>query len=118
MSDYADVDIRWLPAAEGGRATSIHLRAAGTLSYKPHLRVGAEGDRLGVAFLDGEPPVAAPGDQGSALVALIYVETGVDYASLVPGAVFEVLEGTGVIGNGTVRRRWHADDDWRSRPAG
>lgn len=118
MSEYADVDIRWLPTAASGRATPVQLRAEGARSYKPHFRIDAGGEYLGVAFLDGEPPIVAPGGEGSALVALIYTDTGVDYTSLVPGAMFEVLEGARVIGRGTVRRRWRADDDWRSRPAG
>jgi hypothetical protein len=116
MHDYAEVDIRWLPTAESGRATPVYLQAVGARSYRPHFRVGAGGAYLGIAFVDGEPPVAHPGDQGRAVVALIYVSTGVDYAPLAPGVEFEVIEGPHLIGRGTVRRRWSSDADWRAGP--
>ena len=118
MSEYAEVTIRWLPAAESGRHSPVHTRAAGGMSYKPHFRIGTAGEYLGVAFLDGEPPVVAPGATGVATVALIYAGAGVDYGALVPGATFEVLEGARVVGQGTVQRRWQAADDWRQRTAG
>ncbi|MDF1501814.1 hypothetical protein [Roseisolibacter sp. H3M3-2] len=118
MSEYADVTIRWLPPAEGGRSAPVQARASRDLSYRPHFRVGAAGEPLGVAFLRGEPPVVAPGGAGAATVALLFADAGVDYHALVPGAAFEVLEGARVVARGTVDRRWRAADDWRERAAG
>jgi len=114
MSEYADLIVHWLTHGDGGRSSPVHVRGRGG-SYKPHLRLHAEGEFLGVAFLDGEPPIVEPGGDGSAIVALIYEGNGVDYSALTPGVEFVVVEGLRVVGRGTVVRRWAADDDWRSR---
>ena len=45
------------------------LRARGSLSYRPHLRVGREGEWLGVAFLDGSAEWGEPGTRTECLVA-------------------------------------------------
>ena len=118
MREYADVHIHWLPTAESGRTIPAQLRADGSNSYKPHFRVGPAGEYLGVAFVDGQPALAAPGTEGTATAALLYLETGVDYRALVPGAAFDVLEGTRVIGHGIVQRRWRASDPAASRTCG
>ena len=115
MHEYAEIFLRWLPTAESGRTTPAFVRADGSTMYRPHFRVGPTGEFLGVAFLDGDPPLAAPGSEGSALVEFIYVSTGVDYTPLQPGVSFDVLEGLRVIARGTVRRRWQSDADWRSQ---
>jgi hypothetical protein len=117
VSEYSDVRIRWLTPAEGGRSSNIHLRAAKSRSYKPHFRFGNAGDYLGVAFLDGHPPVAAPGETTEATVALIYADTGVDYSPVATEAEFEVLEGARVVGRGIVLKRWSTTRDWRDKAA-
>ena len=117
MSDYAKVSIQWIPAVAGGRSGEVSLRPIGAQRYMPHFRVGSSGESLGVAFLDGTPPVVAPGQAGEATVALMYVDTGVDYSPLLPGVEFEVVEGTQLVGRGAVLHRWQEDNDWRSRPA-
>jgi hypothetical protein len=117
MSDYAKVLIQWIPAVAGGRSVEVPLRPSGAQRYMPHFRLGPRGDYLGVAFLDGTPPVVAPGQTSEATVALIYVDTGVDYSPLLPGVQFEVVEGARVVGRGAVLQRWQEDNDWRSRPA-
>ncbi len=114
MSEYADLVVHWLAHDQGGRTGPVHLRARGG-SYKPHLRLPSGGELLGVAFLDGQPPIVQPGGEGSASVALIYADHGVDYSGLKSGVEFEVVEGHRVVGRGTVVRRWVAEDDWRSR---
>jgi hypothetical protein len=111
MTEYADVRIQWLPTTESGRTTPVHVRRQGSASYRPHFRVGDRGEFLGVQFVDGVPPVAAPGDEGDAMVELLYVATGVDYRSLAAGATFDVLEGARVIGRGTVLRRFEVPPD-------
>ncbi len=118
MSEYAEVRIRWLPSAESGRTTSVQLTATEGRSCKPHFRVGPHGEYLGVAFVAGEPALAPPGSDSVATVALIYVETGVDYAPLAPDAEFDVLEGARIIGRGSVVRRWREPGDWRQCPTG
>jgi hypothetical protein len=115
MTEYADVRIRWLSAAESGRTIPVHLCSAGSRAYKPHFRVISDGQYLGVAFVTGTPEIANPGDECEATVALIYVDTGVDYGMLSPLVEFDVLEGERVIGRGFVARRWREDGDWRKR---
>ena len=114
MHEYAEV-LSWLPTRESGRTIPAHVRSDGSGMYRPHFRVGPKGELLGVAFLDGDPPLAAPGSEGVALVEFIYLDTGVDYTPLQAGVAFDVLEGLRVIARGTVRRRWQSDDDWRSQ---
>jgi hypothetical protein len=106
MIECADVQIRWLTTADSGRQTPVRTRHEGSAFYRPHFRVGPDGEYLGVQFLEGDPPVVSPGEQGSATVELLYVSTGVDYSPLAPGASFEVLEGARVIGRGIVQRRF------------
>jgi hypothetical protein len=86
----------------------VYLRREGSATYRPHFRVGAGGEYLGVQSLDGTPPVAEPGDEGVATVELMYIENGVDYQPLVRGALFDVLEGARLIGRGAVLRRYDA----------
>jgi hypothetical protein len=90
------------------------LRARGSLSYRPHLRVGRQGEWLGVAFLDGSAEWGEPGAHTECLVVLAYTSTGVDYSPLVPGAEFAVLEGHAIVGRGTVQRRLDDPADWRT----
>jgi hypothetical protein len=114
MSEYADLVVHWLAHDQGGRKEPVDVRAGGG-SYKPHLRLVSGGELLGVAFIDGQPPIIDLGGEGTASVALIYADGGVDYSSLKPAAEFEVVEGHRVVGRGTVIRRWVAEDDWRDR---
>jgi len=44
--------------------------------------------------------MAAPGETATATVALMY--EGMDYSALVPGAVFDVIEGSQVVAAGRV----------------
>jgi hypothetical protein len=65
--------------------------------YRPHLRVGS-GEYLGVRILVG-PPLVQTGTPTRVIAQLLY---NVDYSALVPGAVFDVLEGPAVVGSGVV----------------
>lgn len=97
MSEYIDVEVRFLPTASGGRSAPVSLAGSGTSRYMPHLRVGPSGDELGVAFVEG-PSITYPGETARGTAALLYE---VDYAALRPGAEFAVLEGR-CVGTGTV----------------
>jgi len=55
---------------------------------------------LGVVFIQADVPTVAPGETAVATVALMY--EGVDYSALVPGAVFDVAEGSQVVATGRV----------------
>jgi hypothetical protein len=108
MRECAEVRIRWLPSDAGGRMASVPVQSDGRTFYRPHFRVGVDGEYLGVQFIAGDPPVVAPGEDGSSIVELLYIATGVNYGPLVPGAEFEVLEGAKVVGRGVVKRRFSA----------
>jgi translation elongation factor EF-Tu-like GTPase len=90
------VEVRFKSTAEGGRATPAALT---TGSYRPHFLV-EPGQLLGVVFVQANVPVAPPGEAAVATVALLY--EGVDYSALVPGAVFDVVEGSQVVATGRV----------------
>ena len=93
------------------------LRARGSLSYRPHLRVGSRGEWLGVAFLDGTAEWGEPGSRTECLVVFGYTDTGVDYSPLVPGAEVDVLEGHNRVGRGTVQQRLDDPSEWRKSVA-
>jgi translation elongation factor EF-Tu-like GTPase len=90
------IEVHFKPTAVGGRRTPAALT---TCSYRPHLVV-EPGQMLGVVFIQADPPMGRPGETVMATVALMY--EGVDYSALVPGAVFDVVEGTQVVANGRV----------------
>ena len=108
MTDWLEVRLQLTPAERGGRKTPVLPRGG---HYKPHLRVAAGSELLGVAFTDG-PPEVLTGVEATVTVALIY---DLDYSALQPGTHFEVLEGLTVIGAGKVVRRWTDERDWHSR---
>jgi len=90
------VEVHFKPTAAGGRATPVFLTSG---SYRPHLVV-EPGQMLGVAFVQAEVPVVRPGETAVATVALMY--EGVDYSALVPGAVFDLVEGSMPVAKGRV----------------
>ena len=106
--DYAAVHVRMVPTEESGRRTPVRLFGTLSDSYKPHLRVGRDGEFLGVAFVDG-PDRLAPGEEADAIVVLLYTTTGVDYSPLTPGVQFDVVEGPTVLARGTILRRWRGE---------
>jgi hypothetical protein len=53
--------------------------------------------------MDGPNEPVLPGGCTNATVKLVY--PGVTYAELVEGAMFEILEGSTIVGKGTVTRR-------------
>jgi len=108
VTDWLEVRLRLKPLEQGGRKTPVLPRGG---YYKPHFRVSAGSEALGVAFTDGPPEVVA-GAEATVTVALIY---DIDYSALQPGTAFEVLEGLRVIGAGHVVRRWTDERDWHSR---
>lgn len=96
----ADVWVEFRTAAEGGRVSPAFL---GDGKYRPHVRV-AGGEYLGVAFVGLPEALVQPGASCVATVVFMY-EPGVDYATLVEGARFEVLEGARVVATGRVIHR-------------
>ena len=103
----AEVTLRFLPPSRGGRVATPGFQGAW---YRPHLRVGATGEYLGVVFLIG-PEQVPPDTEIEATVALIY---DVDYSPLQPGIEFEVLEGPRLVATGRVNRRFEDDRDWHT----
>ena len=93
----ADVWVEFRTAAEGGRVSAAFL---GDGKYRPHLRV-AGGEYLGVAFVGVPESLVQPGASCMATVSFMY-EPEVDYAALVEGAQFDVLEGARVVATGRV----------------
>lgn len=86
-------------------ATPLNLSADAPDTCRPHLRVvGGDGELLRVEFVDGPDDPVRPGRTTGATVRALD-EPAVDYAALVPGARFEILEGSRVIGRGEVTRR-------------
>lgn len=106
---YANISLVFLSADEGGRQLAPVLD---TGLYRPHLRVGAHGDPLGVEFVAG-PRHVAPGDEVAAAVRFLYADLGVDYSPLQTGVSFDVLEGNGVVARGVVTRVFQADGEPR-----
>ena len=96
----ADVWIEFRSAAQGGRVSPAFL---GDGKYRPHFRV-AGGEYLGVAFFGSPESLVQPGAGCMATVSFMY-EPGVDYAALVEGAQFDVLEGERVVATGRVIHR-------------
>ena len=107
----ADVKLKFISPAGGGRNPPPRLDGA---LYRPHFRVSATGEYLGVAFLLG-PEDAAPETEIEATVALVYE---VDYSALQPGVEFEVLEGPRRVATGRVTRRFEDDRDWQASAKG
>ena len=101
------VKLTFLPPAKGGRTPPPSF--SGGL-YRPHFRVGAEGEYLGVAFLDG-PEHAAPDTEIEVAVALIY---DVDYSVLQPSIEFEVFEGGRCVATGRVIQSFDDDRNWHT----
>ncbi len=100
MRAEAEATILMLDAASGGRTAPV---AGCGCHYRPHVRVGSEGQHLGVCFLDG-PELIAPGTTAIVKMVLVY-HPEVDYSALVAGAHFLILEGPHVVETGTVIRR-------------
>jgi translation elongation factor EF-Tu-like GTPase len=90
------IEVHFKPTAAGGRPTPASLT---TGSYRPHLVV-EPGQMLGVVFIQADVPMPLPGEKTIATVALMY--EGVDYSALVPGAVFDVVEGRQIVATGKV----------------
>jgi len=89
------VEVHFKLTASGGRRMPVLL----TTSYRPHFVI--EPDKLlGVVFVQASASMAAPGETVIATVALMY--EGVDYSALVPGAVFDVVEGSQIVATGSV----------------
>ena len=104
MHPYAEVWIELVPTEQGGRRTAALLGSDTPGRYRPHLRVGSEGELLGVAFVDGPDEPLAPGHAAFATVRFLY-DPQIDYSALVEGAEFHILEGTRIVGHGRVTRR-------------
>ncbi len=99
------VKLTFLPTSKGGRIPPPQFDGG---LYRPHFRVGAEGEYLGVVFLVG-PEHAVSDTEIEAIVALIY---DVDYSALQPGVAFDVMEGARRVATGRVTRRFDDDRDW------
>jgi hypothetical protein len=93
----AKVVVQFVDMNVGGRAGSTYLNNR----YRPHLRVG-DGEYVGVAFCGGDSsePIRT-GVCVSAEVSFVYAPN-VDYAPLIAGSQFQVLEGKRIVGVGVV----------------
>src|SRR5687767_12568891 len=104
MHPYAELEIDFLPAEEGGRSSPVDLSEDGPARYRPHLRVRGRSELLGVEVVDGPDDPVDPGTRTSVTVRFLY-EPDVRYDALVVGAEVEVLEGPNVVARGRVTRR-------------
>ena len=101
----AEVFIQLLSGEQGGRTAALDLCNDRPGEYRPHLRViDGSGEMLGVAFIDGPDEPVQPGGQTYATIEFLY-EPAVSYEELTVGAMFEILEGSQVVGRGAVTRR-------------
>lgn len=107
MPELVKVRLRLSPTA------SRKAGRGGSSFYMPHLRVRGTTELLGVAFVDG-PAWIEPGQTVEQTMALVYLDTGVDYASLQPGIAVQVVEGSNIVGEGDVVERWTTPGDWRA----
>jgi hypothetical protein len=105
MSTFAEVLVEFLPTDRGGRRNPIFLGENPFVSYKPHFRL-CHGDEtyLGVEFVDGPDEAITPGGRTYATVRFLY-EPEVSYDNLIEGALFDICEGSRVVGSGQVTRR-------------
>lgn len=115
-TQYAALRLRALTTSESGRRTPFAGRPHNGAAYMPHVRLSPGSEYLGVAFVDG-PEWIYPGDAVEAAVALMYVDTGVDYGPLVVGVSLDVVEGTRVVARGEVLRRWSEPGNWHPPPS-
>ena len=90
--------VKFLSAGEGGRLGSIYLNGYG---YSPHFRIIGDTEYLGVQFIEGLHRIINPKEWVIAKVWLMYYPN-VNYEKLSEGKEFEILEGTKVVGTGTV----------------
>lgn len=97
---YAEVLVEFFPTVSGGRKTPPRLNDHG---YRPHLRVIGNTELLRVEFVDG-PDDLSFGVSTYATAKFLYVPN-VSYQLLNIGTNFEIVEGTKVVGRGTVTRR-------------
>lgn len=95
--DILQLEVVFLPRAEGGRASTPSLKGGW---YRPHLVVPPSDEMLGVVFVDGPDEPVVPGQPFSAVARLLY--TGVSYVSLLPGTKFQIREGARTVGQGFV----------------
>lgn len=95
--DKLQLEVVFVPHAEGGRATTPSLKGGW---YRPHLVVPPSDEMLGVEFVDGPDEHVVPCRSLYAVARLVY--PGVSYASLLPGTKFQIREGVRTVGQGRV----------------
>lgn len=93
----AVVEVCFRTAEQGGRHAPLWNDAG---SYRPHFRVHG-GNHLGVVLARGPSGPVQPGVLVEVEVKFPY---DVDYGALSEGAIFEILEGPRVVGEGRVLR--------------
>lgn len=104
MAGFAEVLVEFLPPEKGGRKNPVCLSTDSETHYRPHLRVcEGDGEYLGVEFVDGPDDPVVPGVSTYATVRFVY-EPEVCYDALAVGALFEMMEGSRVVGTGKVTR--------------
>lgn len=97
MEQYLKILIRFLSKDEGGRRIPLILNN----NYCPHFRVIGDAEYLGVRFQIENERYIEPNQWFAAEVELLYHPI-VDYKKLKGGQEFEILEGSHVVGHGTV----------------
>ena len=93
----ARISLQFISAEAGGRTLPTFI----TEPYRPHLRV-ADGEYLGVAFVNGSEEAVVPGVVAAAEVVFMY-SPQVNYEPLKVGTQFQVLEGQRIVGVGIVK---------------
>lgn len=97
MPEVAYAKVVFLNAQSGGRTNPVIGQSC---KYRPHIRVGGDGNYLGVCFISG-PDLIPLGVESDVTLVLVYFPE-VDYSALMPGTRFQILEGAQIVGNGFV----------------
>ena len=93
----AEVELCFSSAEQGGRSAPLLIEPC---IYRPHF-VAPGGDRLGVVVTRGP---SEPVSQGVWIGVVVSFPYDVSYGALSDGAVFDVMEGERVVGQGRVLR--------------
>ncbi|HLY26200.1 MAG TPA: hypothetical protein VKQ72_07660 [Aggregatilineales bacterium] len=98
MDRIIEIEARFSSVEGGGRQQPPDLKAG---TYRPHLCVPPQRTLLGIEFVDGPLKIQA-NVPFRATVRTLYA--AVDYSPLDVGVYFDIVEGSKIVGHGTVIR--------------
>lgn len=94
MPKLVDARIRLFVPEQGGWRSPVDASSG---LYAPHLRIGPNGEYLGVRLVQG-PAELRPSDSAEVTFELMY--DSIEYSTLRVGNHFEILEGLHAVGEG------------------